>query len=200
MKVYIFLLVSVLFCIPKEENEWKKRKEKSGIVVYTRTKQDSSIDEFKAIATFQNITLVEVLDVILDVDSYPEWIPDCKHAEILFKEEKHYDIHYFTIKAPWPVKNRDAIYEMTTTLSNNQKYARVVLKPRGDYIREKRNFVRLYKGSGFWELKAKETNTVVVKYQFMANPGGKIPTWLANSSVVSNPFKTLINLKKILNK
>ena len=186
--------------MPAHQSEWKKRKEKSGIVIYTRIKEDSVLEEFRGITTIQDFTLLEVLDQILDVESYPEWMPDCNHAEILFKKEKYYDIHYFTIKTPWPLKDRDAIYEMSTTLSNNDKHARVELKPLGDYREEKRNFVRLYKGSGFWDLEESDTNKVLVKYQFLGDPGGKIPTWLAKSSVVANPFHTLKNLKGNLKK
>jgi len=61
---------------------------------------------------------------------------------------------------------------MTTKLSINRKYALIELKPRGDYIKEKKNFVRLYMGSGFWELEETNTNTVTVKYQFLGDPGG----------------------------
>jgi len=109
MNVYVFLVVSILFFIPDKEKEWKK-KEKPGIVVYTRMTEDSAIDEFKGITTVSDVTIMEVLDKILDVERYPEWIPDCDHAEILFKKERYFDIHYFTIKAPWPVKHRDVIY------------------------------------------------------------------------------------------
>ncbi len=40
-----------------------------------------------------------------------------------------------------------------------------------------------------------ENNNVTVIYQFHGDPGGDVPAWLANSFVVSHPYKTLQNLK-----
>jgi len=200
MKIYFLLITCFLFYNLAAEPEWEKRKEKSGIVVYTRAIENTPMDEFKGQVTLSNTSLSEIVEVILDIKNYPKWIPDCMEAEILLKEGKYHDIHYVAVKAPWPVTNRDAIYEMTTTLTNNNTFARINLEPRGDYIKEKKKFVRLYKGSGFWELEESEGNKVKVTYQFLGDPGGKIPAWLANSFVVTNPYQTLINLKNIVQK
>lgn len=74
------------------------------------------------------------MNVILDVDNYTNLFPDCIKAKILEQNGNYYNIHYFNIKAPWPVKNRDAIYESVTTLADNGKYAQVDLKPLGNYL------------------------------------------------------------------
>ena len=198
MKISILLISSFLIFSVNEKSEWKKRKEKSGIVVYTRTIEGAPMDEFKCETTFTNTNLTEVLSVISDIEDYPRWLPDCMEAEVLHKKEEYHSIHYIAIKAPWPVTKRDAIYEMTTTLNSENTFARIDLEPRGDYIGEKKNFVRLYKGCGFWELEEMKENMVKVTYQFSGDPGGKVPVWLANSYVVSNPFHTLSNLRKFL--
>lgn len=200
MKVFFLLIVSFLFFSVNGEPEWKKRKEKSGIVIYTRAIENAPIDEFKGQVTLLNTTFTEVLDLISDIENYPKWMSGCMEAEILLQKGKYYDIHYFTVKAPWPVKNRDAVYELTIKLSNNNTFARIDLEPRGDYIKEKDDFVRLYKGSGFWELEKIDKNKVHVTYQFLGDPGGKVPVWLANSYVVTNPYETLKNLKDLVEK
>lgn len=60
--------------------------------------------------------------------------------------------------------------------------------------------VRIRKGSGYWDLEEDNDGNVKVVYQFHGEPGGEIPSWLANSFVVSHPLVTLNNLIKILNK
>lgn len=200
MYIYIILFVSFLFSNQTQAQEWKLRKQKSGIEIYTRSVEGSSFDEFKGITTLANTSVEEVLDVILDVDNYIHLFPDCINAKILEQKGKYYDIHYISLKAPWPVQNRDAVYESTTTISENNKYARVDLKPLGQYLEQKKGFVRMYKGSGFWELKEISANIIQITYQFHGDPAGKIPAWLANSSVVSNPFHTFINLNNRLSK
>jgi hypothetical protein len=199
MYIYFILFISFLFPGPDKEPDWKLRKQKSGIEVYTRFVEGSLFDEFKGLVTLKNTSVNEVLDVILNVENYTNLYPDCINAKMLEQKKKYHDIYYFSIKAPWPVKNRDSVYESVTKISEDKKYARIVLKPLGNYIEEKKGFVRMYNGNGFWELEETEDNTIQITYQFLSDPGGKVPAWLSNSMVVSSPFQTLINLRDILN-
>lgn len=198
MYLFRILIVASLFLNFDNDSGWKLRKDKSGITVYTRVVEGSSFEEFKAITILPNTSVTDVLDVISDIKNYTSLMPDCISAKILLRKGNNYNIHYFSVKAPWPVKNRDGVYEATTTISDNNKTARIELKPLGNYIEEEKNFIRLKKGTGYWELEEIDTNATKVTYQFHGDPEGKVPAWLANSYVVSNPFQTFINLKSIL--
>ncbi len=189
-----FLFLILLFINPSPDSDWKLKKEKDGIKIYTRSIEGSSFDEFKGITTIEKSSLTEVLDVILDVKNYESLFPDCMNPKVLKQEGKYYDIYYIQVKAPWPVKNRDTVYEQKAMVHENGKHAFVSLKPLPDFIAEDKGFLRIRKGSGFWELEEDDSNNVKVTYQFHGEPGGEIPAWLANSFVVSQPFETLINL------
>jgi len=175
-------------------SEWNLKKEKDGIEVYIRNFEGSSFNEFKGITTIKESSLKAVLAVILDVENYESLYPDCMNPRVLQREGDYYDIHHIQVKAPWPVKNRDTVYEQKTVVDKDGKHAIVSLNPLPDFIAEDKNFVRIRKGSGFWELNEDDDN-VKVTYQFHGEPGGEIPAWLANSFVVSQPFKTLENLR-----
>ena len=193
-----FLLLILLVIIPFPESEWKLKKEKDGIKIYIRSVEGSSFDEFKGITTIENSSLTAVLTVILDVKNYESLFPDCMNPKVLKQEGKYYDIHHIQVKAPWPVKNRDTVYEQKAVVDENGKHAIVTLKPLPGYIAEDKDFLRIREGSGFWELKEDGSNNVQVTYQFHGEPGGEIPAWLANSFVVSQPYETLKNLKSRL--
>jgi len=180
------------------ESEWKLKKDKDGIAVYTRPVEGSLFDEFKGVTTIENNSLEKVLAVILDVKNYGSLFPDCMNPIVLKQDGKYYDIHYIQVKAPWPVKNRDTVYEQKTVIDENGKHALVSLKPLPDFIVEDKDFLRIREGSGFWELEEDENGNVMVVYQFHGEPGGEIPAWLANSFVVTQPFQTLVNLKNRL--
>jgi hypothetical protein len=143
-------------------------------------------------------SLKEVLTVILDVKNYESLFPDCMNPKILKQEGEYYDVHHIQVKVPWPVKNRDTVYEQKTVVDDNGKHAIVTLKPIPDYIAEDKDFLRIREGSGFWELKEDGSNNVQVTYQFHGEPGGDIPAWLANSFVETHPLQTLKNLKNRL--
>jgi hypothetical protein len=194
------VIAGLMFLGPSGDQDWKLRKEENGITIFTRSVPGTSFDEFKAIVLIPDASLDEVIDVLLDVKNYPDLIYDCAEAKILFQKGKYYDIHYFIIKAPWPIKDRDAIYESVTTFSNGRKLAHISLSPMGGYMPDKENLVRMYKGVGYWELEEDEKKSVKITYQFHGFPGGIIPAWLSNSVIVSNPYRTLLNLKNRVSK
>jgi ribosome-associated toxin RatA of RatAB toxin-antitoxin module len=193
MNIFLFLIFLVINPFP--DSEWQIKKDKDGIEVYTRSIEGSSFDEFKGITTIAKSSLSEVLEVILDVKNYESLFPDCMNPKVLKQDGKYYDIHYIQVKAPWPVKNRDTVYEQKTVVDKNGKHAIISLKPLPDLIVEDKDFIRIREGSGFWELEEDDSNNVKVTYQFHGEPGGDIPAWLANSFVVTQPFQTLQNLK-----
>ncbi len=181
-------------------SDWVLKKEKLGISVYTRSVEGSTFEEFKGVTVIPDITLAEVLEVILDVKNYDRLFPDCMNPKVLKQDGKWYDIHYLQSKAPFPVKNRDSVFEQKTELDKDGKHARIVLKPLPDYIPENKDFVRVRKGSGTWELDEDDQRNVKVSYQFQPDPGGEIPSWIANGFIDGHPFKTLSNLKIRLNR
>lgn len=188
-----FLLT--LFALhPAVDSGWNLKKDKSGIEIYTRTVEGSSFNEFKGVTIIKNTTLHEVLDVILDVKNYGNLYPDCLNPRILKQEGKWFDIHYIQTKGPFPVKDRDSVFEQKTVVDKEGKHALISIIPLPDYIPEKKEMVRVRKGSGYWELEEDLNGDVKVVYQFHGDPGGDIPSWLANAFVVTHPYKVLTNL------
>jgi hypothetical protein len=196
--MYHFLFITFVILFSFQDAGWELKKDKSGIEVYTRSVEGSSFMEFKGITKIPNSSIDEVLDVILDVKNYESLFPDCVNPKVLKQDGKWYDIHYIKTKGPFPVKDRDSVFEQITEIDENGKHARVKLNPLPDYIPEKEDIVRIRNGTGFWELEENNNNEVKVIYQFHGEPGGDIPAWLANSFVVTHPFKTMQNLKKRL--
>jgi hypothetical protein len=196
--IRIILASYMLIGINESVNtDWKLRKEDAGVKIFTRNIAGSPFEEFRGVVTISNTSLTGVLDVIMDVKNYPKNFPNCGSAKVLVQKSKYDDIHYITIDAPWPVTDRDAIYEAATSFSDDGKRAQVKLTPRGDYTEENKDYIRVHNGTGFWELEEIAPNTIMVVYQFHADPEGEIPAWVANSVIVMNPLKTLESLRSL---
>lgn len=198
--LFIRLILSGFLLLGFNESvktDWKLRKEDSGVKIFTRNIEGSPFEEFRGVVTISNTTLTGVLDIIMDVKNYPKNFPNCGSAKVLVQKSKYDDIHYVTIDAPWPVADRDAIYEASTLFSDNGKRAQVKLTPRGDFKEENKNYIRVHNGTGFWDLEEVAPNTIQVVYQFHADPAGEIPAWVANSVIVMNPLKTLESLRSL---
>jgi hypothetical protein len=190
------LLLIGLLILYQGGSGWDLKKEKSGIEIYTRSVEGSSFKEFKGITVIQDVTLIEVLEVIMDVKNYESLFPDCMNARVLEQLGKWHVIEYMQTDGPFPVKDRDSVFDQVAEIDSNGKHAHVSLTPLPDYIAENKDMVRIHKGTGFWDLMVDNDGNVKVTYQFLSDPGGEIPSWLANNFVVNQPFKTLDNLKK----
>ncbi len=191
----LFTTLALFLFYPADD--WKLKKEKSGIAVYTRSIEGSDFDEFKAETVIENANIYDVLNVLMDVENYVNLYPDCYNPEILEQKGKWNNIHYIVSKAPFPVKDRDGVNEITTTFDEKGNSARVTIKPLPDYIPEKKGIVRIQKGAGFWQLTEENSNVTIV-YQYHGDPAGDIPAWLANSFVVTHPYKTMINMRNMI--
>ena len=103
---------------------------------------------------------------------------------------------YFEIKSPWPLENRDMLIFEKTVITN--KGTKIFLNGKADYIPQKKGIVRIKYITGYWKFLPLENNTVYVEYRFSADPGINAPKWLINLFIVEGPYKTLMNLKSIV--
>jgi hypothetical protein len=64
-----------------------------------------------------------------------------------------------------------------------------------DYAPQEKGFVRVAQVQGFWKMVPQGANQTQVIYQVHTEPGGSVPSWLANKFVVDAPFNTLKALR-----
>jgi hypothetical protein len=193
--IYIILFINYQ-SIDSEPN-WKFEKEKDGISIYTTEVENSSFIAFKAIVQVKNHSLEQVLEILMDVDRYAELYPDCIDPKMLEQKDVYHNVYRIIATAPWPLKDREAIYEQIGTFDEEKQTASIRLIAQPDYLPRNKKSIRIEEGRGYWLLK-KNDNVVQVSYQFHGEPGGNIPAWLANQFVVSHPIKTLQNLQNRL--
>jgi hypothetical protein len=179
-------------------SDWELKKDEDGIKVYVRSVEGSSFKEFKGVTTIKNKSITEILDVIFEVKEYDNLFPDVSKQEVVKDFDKYHNIHYVVVHTPWPVSDRDNVTEIEAKIDNDGKSAHVMINTRPELVENKKGLVRIPYGKGFWDLKTNPDNSVTVVYQYLGDPGGSIPSWLANSFVVSHPFETLENLHKRL--
>ena len=64
-----------------------------------------------------------------------------------------------------------------------------------DYLEENDKYIRV-SGNGYWKVKVVAKNKLEVIFLMQVDPGGAVPSWLANLFVEDTPFNTLTNIKK----
>lgn len=189
--------IALLTLLPTAEEEWSLKKDQDGIKVYTRSVEGSAIDEFKAVTILTDAKLIDVLDVVTNVSGFVDLFPNCTEATVLEKQDRYNTVHYIETDVPFPVSDRDGIYEQRTHLDPGGASATVTIRALPERLPENKKLVRITHASGTWKLTQAGSN-VNVAYQFHGEPGGAVPAWMANSFIVDSPFGTLQNLRKIL--
>lgn len=176
------------------EEAWVLAKDSDGIKVYTRHVPNSPLREFKgevALGTSPEI----VVSVLKDANSFRKWMPDVVISELLSSTDKD-QYHYLENAAPWPVSNRDGVYHFAYSRSDEGGTVVTTIRVEAipDYAPRREGKVRIPKSDGFWKI-VPVGNGVSVTYQIHAEPGGSIPSWMANTTVVDTPFRTLQGLR-----
>jgi ribosome-associated toxin RatA of RatAB toxin-antitoxin module len=186
----IFLLFSFV-----NENDWTKSLDKDDIVIYTRSVESSPFHEFLA-ETEMTGTIDKFREIITDFERYPEWLPDCKSAVIIENPDSNDFTYHMKIKVPFPFSNRDIIQQIVLSESGNTLLVEIISQPKK--MKKNKDFVRMETADGRWIIDKITDEKISIKFQYLADPGGGVPTWLVNTFIVKNPHKTLQNLREMM--
>lgn len=198
---FIGLIISLLF-LPEiafsqeEGEEWKLAKEKDGIEVYTRKTEGFELKEYKSIAIV-DASPEKLLKILKDVDSYKEWMANVKIAKLLKDDEDRFYV-YTEVNVPWPFDNRDQVTVSVVSKKPETGIIEIKIDVVADYLPENKGIIRLPAGGGYWIFTPLPDGKTELYHQFAGDPGGSIPSWLANMFLVDGPYKTMLGLKEFV--
>ena len=192
-----WILVFVLLCTHAiaDQNEWTLEKDEDAIRVYTRTMSDWPVRQFRGVVEI-DARIESLLALLDDNASCPRWIHNCITGELLERSDSYRKYNYIQTKAPWPVKKRDSILFTTTTVTEDGVEIIGIAKP--DYRPRDRKFVRIPRQEVRWELTPLENGAVQVVFETKFDPGGSVPDWAVNRTLIDTPFNTLKNMRLLV--
>ena len=182
------------------QGKWVLEKKKAGIQIFLREVAGSGLKEFRGVTCLQNTRLASLVKLLDDTESYTEWLHKCKEAKLLKRISERERITYLVIDSPWPIRDRDSINYSIIHQDVKSLAIRIQIIGKKDFIGEKSGLVRIPMMKGYWLFKPLKDGTTMVVYQMHSDPGGSIPHWLANSSVIDIPYCTLLKLRAIVKK
>lgn len=184
--------VSMLLVGGAQAEDWQVARDKEGIQV---SLTDVAGSKYKA---YRGVTLIKapvarIRALQEDVAGACTWVHECKLQKLL-KHEGDDAWTYTQFNTPIMVTPRDSVLHITTSVSGDGSVLRK-LEGVPTYIPEEPGFVRVTQVQGFWKLTPKGADSTEVTYQVHTEPGGSVPSWVANKFVVDAPFETLKALK-----
>ncbi|MEM1186945.1 MAG: START domain-containing protein [Pseudomonadota bacterium] len=187
----LFLALWVSFSATAAHGQdWETRFDEAGVVVETRPMAGSRFRAFRG-RTQVDASPEEVLRRLQDIDAYPLWFPDTTEASAVLRENGRW-ANYVRTAAPWPVKDRDAVYVSRMERAANNIRIDVFAAP--ELAPERDDAVRIRDASGYWLLEAEGSGTRIT-WEFHVEPGGNVPSSLANARVVATPRGALEALR-----
>lgn len=174
------------------ERQWQLEREEEGVSVYLADVPGSKYKAYRGVVTI-NGDLAAVKAAQEDVEGSCAWIFSCQQQRLLETKGDVSEL-YTRFEMPWPVKARDSVIQVTTRTDADGSVTRS-LKAVPDRLPEEKDFVRVQRVDGQWQLRPLADGKVEVTYEVHTEPGGSVPSWLANSFVVDAPLQTLQGLR-----
>ena len=176
---------------------WTLVKDEDGIRVYLSEVEGS---DYKAYRGVVNIaadvsTLAALQD---DLPGSCAWVHLC-HEQRLLRHEGAESWVYSRFAMPWPVEARDAVVRVVSQQATDGSLIRAMEGQPG-YLPVASGYTRVSSLQGFWRFAPHGEGRVEVTYQVHTEPGGSVPSWLANRFVVDAPFNTLRDLRALAEK
>ncbi len=197
LRLFLSIFTLLLFSFNSYSQEWKLRTNDQGIKIYTRSFENSNVQEFKGEVTVKS-NLSGILSLIDSVSEYPKWMKNCLFSERLKKTSSSSGYTYYVIHAPWPVSDRDACTYYKVTQDTATKTVTVALKAVPTYLPERSGRVRVPSLVGSWQLIPISKGVTKIIYQVHCDIGGMVPALIINAYITETPFYNLLSIKKIV--
>ena len=172
---------------------WKLESDVDGVKVYSRAIEGSEFRQVKAIASV-NAPMEVVVDILTDFEGYSDWMNDITDSQVI--EETSESVHYvYTFEdTPWPVQDRYCVSRMTLSREDGHAVLEFESVPR--FMKSRRDAIEFASYKGYWKVDRNKSGCDI-EYLVESDPGGHVPSWLANQIAYGGPSKTIHNLRSV---
>lgn len=193
-----FLLSCVLGLLPPSslaadlaEEEWKLRKDKDSIQVYSRKIEGSAYAAVKTTTVLENVSLASLVALIEDAEACPVWADKCAESYVQQRISETEAYVYTHNSMPFPIKDRDVLAHVQW--SQNPASLEVMMESVAvsGMLDEVRGRLRLTEATASWKFLPLDSNAVQITNEAHINPGSNLPGWVTNMLLVDTPFETM---------
>lgn len=182
----------------KDNLEWKFKKEKNGIKIYTRDLSNSNLKELKITMSFEGTSFMKIIDLLKKADKYTEWVYKCSDSKLAVEIDEQESVSYYKFDFPWPLSDRDAYMKSVIKRDDARKRLTVTTTSLPRFGAEEESVVRIQDHFNEWQFEEETNNRIKLTYYIKSDPAGKIPDWAVNLAVDRGPTTSLTNFRNML--
>jgi hypothetical protein len=177
------------------DDGWQRTQEADGITTWKREQPGQELPTFRA-RTVMSASLWELLAVLEDVDRASEWTANCEEMRSLSGSNASRMLVYARMDAPWPVRDRDVITEVTTSYFGWRGLKVGIRSVSRAEVPERDGLVRIPRMVASYTFEAFSSQKTQVAYQIDLDPGGTLPDWLKTLVARDLAHNTLSRLRE----
>ncbi len=188
-----------------DADDWAVAKEKNGVSVYTREVAGSDFLEFRGETVVEG-SVSSLVALLYDTPNAPAWLHDCSFSMTVEEKAFEENVIFQTYDLPFPAGDRQVI--LRTKLVWSPKEARLETQEANGYCdgrqtercdRTRRSgYITIERSRGAYTLTPLNAKRTKVVWQQHVEPGGMLPSWLANALVVDLPYHSLLQLRSLV--
>ena len=197
MSTVVFLVATLLSNPPAidfDALQWEPLNTKDGIDVSHAAVPDMDILGVRGVGTV-DLHISQIWTVFSDVSIQTEWIDRLKETRLVSKTSEQSVRYYSEYYSPWPISNRDFLFERFINIDEANKVITVTVssvlderEPESDCC------VRGWLSRAYWRFSAQDNGKTKIEVEVVTDPKGLIPTWIINMVQKSWPVKSIGNL------
>ena len=198
IKTLLIIVCMVCFDLSAHAQEWELKRDKNGVIVYTRKLDSTKINEYKAV-TLVKTSVKKALAVLTDGNRLWKWNHKTSESKTLKKISDTEFIIWIKNDLPWPLKSRDNVVRVKVSDYEPSGYYLDLSPDTSGIFPEQKNSIRVTNFSGYWLIIPKG-EFVEITQQLYGDPGGTLPSWVLNSVITTAPYHSFQDLKQLLEK
>ena len=190
-------LAIALSSIEASPAKWKKVNEEDGVKVYERNIGD--LIAFRGEGKIK-APLGKLLYVIEDSAHWKEWIENFDSGRVLERKSPFHKVFYQSFDSPFPVKDRDIVYEARTTRETDGNKVIIAMRSVVHPKAPKTVGVRVDLKYTRYEITPLSDGHLQVVLETSSDPGGSLPGFLVNWAQRDYPLKLFKGLRRQVEK
>lgn len=185
----------LLFSAPASaQDDWKLTKDTEGIQLYTREVPGQVLKNFRGVMQI-DAPLRQVAAMLADVPAMPEWFFMLEESRWLKGDKVDDSYVYLSMKGIWPVSPRDVVVHVKVRQDPVTLTIHADVESEDGILPHQDGFVRLPNMRAKWRLTPVNPRHTEIEISGSADPGGLIPTAIANFAVTVLPEQTLKKMR-----
>ena len=186
------------------EYNWEEQRDRKGIKIFTSAVEQSP---FRAVRGEMQVTgsIAALVALVEDLPNCEAWADLCKSSRSVEKMPDLPNEQYVHIynDIPFPVKDRDVVahlvWEKDSDTGRVSMHSTALSAEKSEkFVAITSKAIRITNAFSQWHFTPLESGRILVESFAHIDPNGATPAWITNMLLVDSPYKTMVNMRDII--